>query len=113
VDYEEAGGDGRMRFTELLDRLAHPTGLLIRRAFEREGFGDPDRLAVEAPRKLLDYLSKLFEDERTAKLFLYLTGVALRNRVGVVSEEEWLHAFESNDATYVRGWMEKLDELLR
>lgn len=101
-----------MRFTELLDRLAYPTGMLIRRAFEREGLGDPDQLAVESPKRLLDSLAKLFEDERTAKLFVYLVGMALKSRVGVTSEEEWLHAFESNNAAYVKGWMEKLDGLL-
>lgn len=101
-----------MRFTEVLDRAVYPVGTLIRRAFEREGLGDPDRLAVESPRGLLNALSKLYNDERTAKLFLYLAAIVLAARGASIAAEEWLQAFETDDAACVRSWLERLDSLI-
>jgi len=101
-----------MKFTELLDRLASPAGELIRRAFAREGLGDPDALVLESPRRFLGALVRLYEDDRAAKLFIYLVAAALA-KLGIdVSEVEWLQAFETDDAAYVKKWLEELDRLL-
>lgn len=104
-----------MRFSELLDRVANPAGTLIKRSFRWAGFGDVDEIVERSPREFLDKLAELFDgDDKQAKLFVYLLAEVLEVEHGVItSGEEWLEAFETDDAAYVRSWLEKLDSLLK
>jgi DNA-binding transcriptional regulator PaaX len=103
-----------MRFSELLDRLAYPAGELIRRSFERAGFGDVDELVERSPRDFLAKLAFLLNGEQEAKLFVYMVAKILEREHGVlIDADRWLEAFERGDAGFVRDWLGRLDSLLR
>jgi hypothetical protein len=104
-----------MRFTELLDRLAYPAGSLIKKSFERAGFGDVDVIVESSPKEFVDKLMVLLDgDKREAELFVYMVAKILEQEHGIqIDAEEWLEAFERNEDSYVRRWLEKLDSLLR
>jgi len=103
-----------MRFAELLDRLAYPAGTLIKRSFERAGFGDVDEVVERSPRDFLLKLALLLDDEREAKLFVYMVAKILEREHGItIDADRWLEAFELDDSGYVRDWLAKLDSLLR
>ena len=102
-----------MRFTELLDRLAYPAGTLIRRSFERAGFGDVDEVVERSPKDFLAKLALLLDNEREAKLFVYMVAKILEREHGVlIDADRWLEAFELNDSGYVKDWLAKMDTLL-
>ncbi len=100
-----------MRFSELLDRIAHPAGTMVKRAFAWEGLGDCDEIVERSPREFLEKLTELLNgDDRQAKLFIYLAAEALRVERGVdIDPDEWLEAFLSDDAAYVRLWLRRLE----
>ena len=104
-----------MRFSELLDRVANPAGTLIKRSFKWAGLGDVDDIVERSPREFLDKLAELFDrDYKQAKLFVYLLAEVLEVEHGVaINAEEWLEAFEADDADYVRSWLEKMDSVLK
>jgi hypothetical protein len=53
-------------------------------------------------------------DKREAELFVYMVAKILEQEHGIqIDAEEWLEAFERNEDSYVRRWLEKLDSLLR
>ena len=101
-----------MRFTDLLDWLAHPAGTVIRIAFLKEGM-DADKLVTTSPRTFMEKLAEVCQKELDyARLFVYLVASALKAKGVRVSPEEWLKAFESDDAGYVVDWLEKLESVV-
>jgi len=104
-----------MKFTELLDRLAYPAGTLIKKSFERAGFGDVDAIVERSPREFTEKLTVLLDGgEREAELFVFMVAKVLEQEHGVrIDAERWLEAFRRDESSYVREWLEKLDSLLR
>ncbi|MCS7105015.1 MAG: hypothetical protein NZ954_05560 [Thermofilaceae archaeon] len=99
-----------MKFTELLDRLVYPTGTLIKRGFERVGYGDPDEIILDSPSKFLEKLAELMNEEyNQARLFIYLSAKVLEDHGVYIDAERWLRAFESDDKTFISEWLDKLD----
>ncbi|MEM1508275.1 MAG: hypothetical protein QXY49_04915 [Thermofilaceae archaeon] len=98
-----------MRLTELLDFLAYPAGMLVRRGFEREGWGDPDTLVVESPRRFMERLAGLYDNDLDyARLFIILVACILTERGFRVPPDELLNAFERDDKNFINFWLEEL-----
>lgn len=98
-----------MKLTELLDLLAYPAGTLVRRGFEREGWGDPDALVVESPRRFMERLAGLYYGNLDyARLFIALVASILSERGFRIKPEELLSAFERDDKSFINLWLEEL-----
>ena len=101
-----------MRFTDLLDWLAHPAGTVIRIAFLKEGM-DADKLVTTSPRTFMEKLAEVCQKELDyARLFVYLVASALKAKGVMVSPDEWLQAFDRDDGRYVAEWLEKLESVV-